>query len=184
MSSCAKVGFFSQQCQGQNPIDHIGRFNQCEEMIKKWPQKQFFRSLVDTKMEAGISKQAQADRASHHLAPNHRGFFMPSRIYTVVTKVGLLSLAKIANLVMSPVSRCPTSPEGWESLTTPQSDISRGPTTKGETRFRQVECVHECRRGLIGWPPHQADQKQNAKTNVFNFVRSLFAVPQPLQAAA
>ena len=80
--------------------------------------------------------------------------------------------------------RGPTSPEGWDSLKTPQSDISRGPTTKGETRFRQVECVHECRRGLIGWPPHQADQNKNAKTNVLTFVRSLFEVPQPLQAAA
>lgn len=61
LSSCAKVGFFGQLCQEQNPIDRIGRFNQCEAMIRKWPQKQFFRSLVDAKLEAGISKQAQAD---------------------------------------------------------------------------------------------------------------------------
>lgn len=29
-------------------------------MIKKWPQKQFFRSLVDKRVEAGISKEEQA----------------------------------------------------------------------------------------------------------------------------
>lgn len=30
-------------------------------MSKKWPQKQFFRSLVDAKLERGVSKQDQAE---------------------------------------------------------------------------------------------------------------------------
>lgn len=44
-----------------NPFPSVGLFVQHEHMNKRhWPQRDFFRSLVDAKIEKGISKEQQA----------------------------------------------------------------------------------------------------------------------------
>jgi hypothetical protein len=58
----------------------------------------------------------------------------------------------------------------------PPAEAERGGLTAGRDRFRQVRPTHERRRGLIGWPPHQADQTKLPRTSSTSFAA---ASPSP-----